>query len=419
MTARCEQEFVKGRYCGSPALVPAALKSALKTAAVLASALMLPMAVVAQSDSGTGELTLTPVFKASTQADKPTPLQSDTDNPTWMNLVDAGMALRFSTPLVGWEVSYQAAAARHEINADEKYLDHSLSGRGSLDLGEGHTLEVKAARDVTHEDRGRSRSRGMRSLLQSLETFARTEVGVTYQYGGESEQQPLGAKVVYSGLDYQSVESDDDQSLGYNEAYLAGTFSLQLVQESTLLVEVSRLEVANDSGHGETALASSTRDSVLTGFTWQSPGVTSGSVKLGYLRRALDTQQQGVFTAPNWEVELAWTPDPFSTIKVESHRYDQETRSGDDIIDTRRYGLDWTHQWRNKWSLQIAGTYLDEVFNRLDREQNTVQVDTALRYAMDEGLQWSLGYRWQDRDSNIERLRMGRNQLQFSASVVF
>ncbi|MGB1440179.1 MAG: outer membrane beta-barrel protein, partial [Luminiphilus sp.] len=130
-----------------------------------------------------------------------------------------------------------------------------------------------------------------------------------------------------------------------------------------------------------------------------------------------DTRQQETFAIPSWELRLAWTPDARSTLKVESQRLDRETTAGDDIIDTRSYGVNWTRRWNDQWSMQVAGTYLDEVYGRAHREQNTVQLNTAVHYAMQQRITWSLGYRWQDRDSNIEHLRLGQNRLEFRATI--
>ena len=411
MTARQRYWFAGQRRSVQPAAAPSALVFGILFLACTA----LP---AAGQGGDTGALTLTPLFKASTKTDRAKPGSLGQSESSWMNLVDAGMALRFATPTIDWEVSYQAAAARHELETEKKYLDHSVAGQGALRLGESHSLRVRAARDVTQRDDKKSRSKGIRRALAKLDTYARTEVGVTYQFGGTKNPEPLGATVTYSGLEYESLEDNTAQAMGYSEAFLAGAVSLQLMEDSALLFELSRLETIADAGSRHTPLPDSTRDSLLTGIAWRSSARTSGVIKVGYLRRELEAHQREIYAVPNWEVELAWSPSAFSALKVESQRYDQETASGEDIIDIRRYGIDWTRRWQNQWSLQIAGTYRDEAFGRIEREQSTVQLDTALRYTVDRRLQWSLGYRWEDRDSNIENLRMGRNQIEFSAKLV-
>ena len=374
----------------------------------------LPLAVAANDPPG---LTLTPLFNASTQQDDAATHSLEEQDPTWMNLVDAGMALRFDAPGSGWELRYEAEAARHELEAEKKYVDHSLSGRGLFRLGDQHSLEIRANLDVTEDDKGKTRSRGVRRLLQRMDSLARTEVGVMYQFGSESSQEPLHATVTYSGLDYQNHDDSSSQAFGYSEDYVAGAFSLRLVPATALLLEVSRLEVAYGEGLQALPTRANTRDSIATGLSWQTSANTSGSVKLGYLQRTFDTRQQETFAIPSWELRLAWTPDARSTLKVESQRFDRETTAGDDIIDTRSYRVNWTRRWNDQWSMQVAGTYLDEVYGRVHREQNTVQLNTAVHYAMQQRIKWSLGYRWRDRDSNIEHLRLGQNRLEFRATI--
>ena len=58
----------------------------------------LPLAVAANDPPG---LTLTPLFNASTQQDDAATHSLEEQDPTWMNLVDAGMALRFDAPASG------------------------------------------------------------------------------------------------------------------------------------------------------------------------------------------------------------------------------------------------------------------------------------------------------------------------------
>ena len=129
----------------------------------------LPLTVAANDPPG---LTLTPLFNASTQQDDAATHSLEEQDPTWMNLVDAGMALRFDAPASGWELRYEAEAARHELEAEKKYVDHSLSGRGLFLLGDQHSLEIRANLDVTEDDKGKTRSRGVRRLLQRMDSLS-------------------------------------------------------------------------------------------------------------------------------------------------------------------------------------------------------------------------------------------------------
>ena len=339
----------------------------LPSAAVVIAGLLPWASPLAEGAGQPPELTLTPLFNASTKPDNRSRDSIDQQDSTWLNLVDAGMALRFDAPGSGWELRYEAEAARHELEAEKKYVDHSLSGKGLLRLGNQHSLEIKADLDMTQDDKGKTRARGVRRLLQSQNSLARTEVGVMYQFGDDSSQEPLHATVTYSGLDYQNHDDSSSQEFGYSEDYVAGAFSLRLVPATALLLEVSRLEVAYGEGLQTLPTWGNTRDSIATGLSWQTSATTSGSVKLGYLQRTFDTRQQETFAIPSWELRLAWTPDAGSTLKVESQRFDRETTAGDDIIDTRSYGVNWTRRWNDQWSMQVTGTYLDEVYGRTHR----------------------------------------------------
>ena len=239
----------------------------LPPAAVVIAGLLPWASPLAEGAGQPPELTLTPLFNASTKPDSRSADGIDQEDSTWLNLVDAGMALRFNAPGSGWELRYEAEAARHELEAEKKYVDHSLSGKGLLRLGNQHSLEIKADLDVTQDDKGTTRARGVHRLLQSQNSLARTEVGVMYQFGDKSSKEPLHATVTYSGLDYQSHDDSSSQEFGYSEDYVAGAFSLQLVPATALLLEVSRLEVA----YGEGLQALPTRGNTCLLYTSPSP----------------------------------------------------------------------------------------------------------------------------------------------------
>ena len=390
--------------------------SRLTGMSLLLSTLWAPALTAAGAGVEVGELQITPTFAARTQSDGNSVDTNQDELKSWVNLVDAGMALRFTKSKASWEVGYRAAAADHDLNEDSDYLDHFFSGNGTLHIGKRHALRVQANLDVAHTDAGKSRSKVASKALGELDMFARKEVGVTYSFGASSSDEPFSAEISYTDLRYEDQQASRHQTR-YSEDFVSSTLLWQALPGSTFLVELSHLEV----GHGDedARIESDNRSSnrVFTGYKWQSSQHTSGVLKLGYLRQDFDTQGREPFIAPSWEVKIEWSPHERSKVILESQRLDKEAAAGSDLIDTRRYGIHWTQAWDDEWSLQIAGTYLDEVYTLADQTLDTVHIDTSLHYLQRRGVQWTLGYRWRDRDSNIEHLRLGRNEVELSATI--
>lgn len=391
-------------------------------------ALLGGVAVAQNDDPGIvrGPVTLLPEASATVRFDDNIYESDDYKIDSIVSLLGIGMGARYENANSGWEVAYRGDAGLYEHNSDDNYFDHRLSGRGIMQLGIRHRLELNAGYNKLHEDRGTRLTQGLGESLETLVPkpyrYDDLTAAARYQFGVSEAKGRLVLDARYRDKKYTNNRGRT-QFFDYDQSYLSGTFFWRVFPKSSLLLQGSHAVVAYPTDF----VGQSTRDSitsrVLAGITWEATAKTTGTVKLGFLNKDFDAADRPTFRAPNWEVELRWEPRTYSIIALETRRFDREFNAGlgGDFIDAADYAVRWEHEWSDRWSTETGVSYLDETFenssDEVNREQETLQFDAALCFALRRTVEVELRYTLRNRDANIDRFQFGRNQIQLGLAL--
>jgi hypothetical protein len=374
-----------------------------------------------------GPVTLLPEASAALRYDDNIYQSDEYEIDSLVTLLGIGMAARYETGSSGWEVGYRGDAGLYEHNSDDDYFDHRLYGRGIMQLGNRHRLELNAGFDALHEDRGSNLSQGFGESIEILvpepDEYDNLSAALKYQFGAQAAKGRLQLDARYNDKEYTN-NRERTQFFDYDQTYLSGTFFWRVFPNSSLLLQASQAEVSYPNDFIGQSTRDSTTNRLLAGITWEATGKTTGTLKLGYLEKDFDAPDRAKFDAPSWEVEVRWEPRTYSTVTLETRRYDREFNFGfgGDFIDTIEYSVDWEHEWSDRWSTETGLSFRDESFEtsvsgQEGRTQETLTFDVALMLELRRTLDLELRYTLRDRDANISRFQFGRNQVSIGLAL--
>lgn len=370
-----------------------------------------------------GPFTLLPELSGTLRHDDNIYQSDDFQKESAVALLGLGLGARYETGTSGWELAYAGEAAAYEYDGDDNYFDHRLGGRGIVQMGIRHRLELSAGLDKLHEDRGSRLTQGFGEQITTRvpepDRFDNSHAELRYRFGAPRAKGRLQLDARYSDKEYTN-NRDRTRPFDRDSRYVAGTFFWRVFPNSSLLLLGSHAEVSYPVDFSGQSSRDSSTNRVLAGITWEATAKTTGTVKVGYLAKDFDAADRADFDAPSWEVELRWEPRSYSVVEFETRRFDREFNfgAGGDFIDTATYAVTWEHDWSDRWSTETGLSYVDETFegggavaSAANRTQETTVFDAALRFALRRTVDVELRYTLRDRDSNLSRFRFGRNQV--------
>ena len=117
----------------------------------------------------------------------------------------------------------------------------------------------------------------------------------------------------------------------------------------------------------------------------------------------------------SWEIDLNYLLRSYSRFNLESKRYFEETNGLGDGVDTSRTTLSWNHDWSSRASTRMSFQFGTEDYTDSEREDDRYSIEAAYTYALYRWMDLGLGYRYQDRDSDLSRYDFSRNEAYLEA----
>jgi hypothetical protein len=81
------------------------------------------------------------------------------------------------------------------------------------------------------------------------------------------------------------------------------------------------------------------------GVTWDATAATSGTFKVGRLKKDFDTGGRQSYSGTGWEGQITWSPRTYSTLDFYTARTANEQTGLGDFILSDIYGVSWNHSW--------------------------------------------------------------------------
>jgi hypothetical protein len=326
-----------------------------------------------------------------------------------VTIFNPGFLLQAKSPNALYKLSADVVNGAYQDSSRDNYLDRKFGGSGEWVLSNSAGLRLGLNSDYLHDPRGSTD----RPFSNEPDTYRDNGANVLFAYGandakGRIELAGGTAQKRYRNnrLFTEAADRDTDN--------LRGTAFFRVMPRTSVLFEASQFKY-------DYTLGSSTLDSkekrYMAGVTWEATAATSGTIKIGNLRKEFSNSSRDNSSGSNWEAAVQWSPMTYSKFDFYTQKTIYEATGIGDFVLSKRSGVAWTHEWNSRLSSTASYNYTQDDFVGAgsSRKDDINGLGFKVNYKLGRVLTLGADYTYTDRDSNIADFRYKRNQLMFTA----
>jgi len=320
-----------------------------------------------------------------------------------------------------YTLGYAFSGGSYASSHADDFADNRFNAGFDWAFNHRNKLALSAEYFDGHEDRGTNE---FSDGATGPDELTEQTLSATYTFGAESSKGRLIAHLENFDREYSNNRLLT-QLRDYEKVEAGATFLWRVGGKTDLLIEATKADFDYLNDIAPIAGGLDTLDSELTkylvGVTWEATAKTSGTIKVGHVKKTFDDADRKQASNTNWDVNVEWAPKTYSIITLTSAARTDESSGSGSYIDAEDYGISWGHSWSQKISSNAYynisdETYVDDFAGRQDdMTRYGVRVDYEMRRWLSVGL--SAGY--SERDSNDASNNYERNitALHFQLSM--
>jgi polysaccharide biosynthesis protein VpsM len=311
-----------------------------------------------------------------------------------------------------YSFAYNLEDFRYFDSSDDDFTDHEVNIDIHHEFNARNVLNVYGEFFDGHEERGTGLSEGVADLIDEPVEFERQTAGTDYTFGNLSSRGRAVLAAKYRDTEYQNFR-EDTQYRDYDQWGVEGTFYWKVANKTDVLAEVRYQEIRYDLVDLLARGGSFDSDeyNYFLGVSWEPTAKTSGSIKLGQFDRTYESAGREDDDGFSWEVDVYYKPRSYSVFHLESKRFSQETNGLGDSVNTQLTRLDWDHAWNSRSSTQLSAIFANEDYSGSDRQDDSYGVEASYTYAMRRWVDLGVGYRYEDRNSDLDLYDYDRSRV--------
>lgn len=274
-----------------------------------------------------------------------------------------------------YSLAYNADLARYAQSTSDNYDDQNLSANAELVFSSRAMLTLTPQLKVGHDDRGSTYS----LPTATPNRWDNTGGAGTFTYGSEESIGRIQLDADTYSIRYRNnraVTTAFDRDV----RDVGGTFYYRVTPKIYAFAQLTdtRLSYVDPAS----ALNSNERR-ILLGATWKATAQTSGSFKVGQLRKNFDSAARTDFSGTSWEGSVRWSPREFAYVDWITGRKSTESTGVGDFVLLTSNTLNFGYNLSERTSLNLSVAKLVEDFARSGRSDDTksygLKVDYKLR----------------------------------------
>lgn len=297
----------------------------------------------------------------------------------------------------------------YNSSSADNFDDHHLGATGAMPFTSRFRVDFSLDYFKQHDPRG------------STDRFISNEPD-RWHSGGADAVVTYGAKDARGRLEFEVAGANKrfENNRLITEAgdrdfrYYSGTFYYRIMPKTSLLFQASRTDY--DYKDDRTMLDSN-EYRYLFGATWDVTAITTGTVKLGQLKKNFKDSSRADFSGFSWEASARWNPRTYSHLDLTTSRTTHDPTGVGDFILTRLVGLRWTHDWTDRISTRLEGFAANDDFGGASRDDRRREAGVQFIYKMRRWLKLGAQYNYQKRDSTVNSFDYTRNIFMLSIAA--
>ena len=341
----------------------------------------------------------------------------DDEKSTWKSVVTPKIQAWLQNGINTYSLEWEGTDYRYFSSHDDDFFDNRVNLDIHHEFNVRNRLNLFAEWWDTHEERGTGLAESVSTLIDEPVELERTTLGGSYTFGADSATGRLKLAAKNEDFEYQNFRAFT-QYRDYDRDTLAGTFYWGISPRTDLLAEVRYQDVEYDTVNPLDPFGSLDAEefNYFVGAEWEATAKTSGSIRLGMFDREYDSGLREDDDGFSWEIDLTYEPRSYSSWTLTSGRETRETNGLGDAVDSSNTELRWNHDWASRSSTHIAVNFGTDDYTGSEREDDLWGVDASYNYAWKRWLDLGIGYRYEDRDSEIDLRDYSRNEYYLQAN---
>ena len=337
--------------------------------------------------------------------------QHNDEKSSWLGVLSPGIKLDGRDPNKVVQVSYQNQIGRYSSSPDDNYVDNTARAQFDMAFDPHNFLRVGYDYILSHEPRGSTD----RPIGDRPDRYRQTNPYVTYALGAPGA---IGRVELYYSdpirhyLNNREFTQANDRQM----QEFGGAFYWRVAPRTYLMAEARQTDVSYEQP-GSPLSAKEYR--YYGGVTWEATAATSGTIKVGQLRRDFSNTDEPTFTGTSWEGVVSWAPKSYSKFDFYTARQTNESTGLGNFILTSLAGVTWTHGWTSYITTAVDARYQKDDYQGFDRTDKYKILGLKAGYKFRRWLTVGAEYTHTTRDSNVDTFEYDKNLylITFTASM--
>jgi polysaccharide biosynthesis protein VpsM len=225
----------------------------------------------------------------------------------------------------------------------------------------------------------------------------------TFGYGAPSAQGRVEIDAAATDKRYEN-NRDVTEAFDVSTWNLGTRFLYRVAPKTRLLAEVRYTDYDYRSSPLDNA-----EQRYLVGATWDATAATSGTLKLGYIRKDFKQEEFGDHAGFTAEAAVRWLPRTYSTVEIVA-RYAPSDSTGTGVFTVdKSIGARWDHYWKSYLMTRVAASYVKSDFKGASRTDDYSRIGVASYFDIRTWLRLGLELSHENRNSSDATADFSRN----------
>ena len=318
-------------------------------------------------------------------------LSSRNEKGSGFYVVSPGLRIDARSPNSVIQLSHQHQLGRYTNSHVDDYVDHTT--RAQADIAFSSRMYGRLGLDYikSHDPRGSTD----RAVSPRPDEYNLLSPNATFAFGAPGAQGRIELYYSNAVKRYQNnrattIFSDrDTQEFG-------GAVYVRLAPKTYALAEARQTNI----DYKVHSLFAGEERRYYGGLSWEATAATTGTVKVGQLRRRFDSSLPEA-KATSWEGVVTWAPRTYSVFNFYTSRQTNESTGLGTFILTEVVGADWTHSWSSVLLTGVSLRFARDEYQGFNRTDDTRSLGLKVGYKFRRWLTVGAEYTHTQRDSNL------------------
>lgn len=211
-------------------------------------------------------------------------------------------------------------------------------------------------------------------LTGNKEIWHTTELNGMGHYGAEGAVGQFELAAGQVSKRYDSNNSGATQFYNHDKAIVKGTFFYRVAPATQMFVEAGATNfkylVASPKP------LDSTEQRYMAGVKWEATAKTTGSIKIGTLKKSFNSALRQNGTATVWDADVTWSPKTYSKFDASLHQAAREDGSVGGYKISQDSDFSWSHDWSGFVTSALS------LGDGVDKFQGGLRTDKRQTYAL-------------------------------------